>query len=69
MSSGRLRAEVLADFFWTYAEHGGIVSLASDRLGMSPAALSRALYRARADGFGVTFTDDVWQAMNRSRSA
>lgn len=67
MNSGRLRADVLDDFNWTQADHGGVISVAADRLGMSPAALSRALYRARADGVAVTFIDDVWQAMNRSR--
>ena len=54
----RRRAEVLADFEGTRDQHRGHVSIAAPLLGMSKAALARALYRAKAAGVDVRFRDD-----------
>ena len=68
MTKQRLRADVLDDFQWTYAEHDGFVSVAADRLGMSMSALSRALYRANSAGAGVIFHDDTYRELTRRRA-
>lgn len=56
-NGGRPFEYVIEDFQHTYTEHGGDVALAAQRLGLSRDAMSRALYRARANGLDITFTD------------
>lgn len=51
----RYREDVLEDFEDTRWEHQGDVCAAAVRLGMSHESLSRALFRANADGFKVRF--------------
>jgi ABC-type molybdate transport system permease subunit len=56
---GLPRALVVSEFRHTYGRHGGRITVAAPILGMTPTALSRALYRARKDGERVEFFDDV----------
>lgn len=56
-SNGRPFEYVIEDFLDTWSHHGGDVALAAQRLGLSRDAMSRALYRARANGLDITFTD------------
>lgn len=48
--------DVLEDWYDTLDDHGGDVTLAAARLDMTPDALERALYRARAGGQDIAFT-------------
>lgn len=50
--------EVLEDFEDTRHYHGGELRLAAMRMGMTPQALERALFRARQQGHQVTFHKD-----------
>lgn len=59
---------VLSEFMHTWGRHGGRITIAAPILGMTPIALQRALYRARHDGQGVPFSDDV-KAWRRERGA
>lgn len=49
--------ELLEDYLDTWDEHLGDVVAAAGRLAVKPQALARALYRARARGVDVRFTD------------
>ncbi len=64
------RAELLSEFRHTWARHGGSVLAAAHLFGTKPDALARRLYRARAAGLDVAFTDDskrAWTAEQRRR--
>ena len=49
--------ETVEDFKWTFADHGGDVLVAAQRLGMKPDTLARALYRAKQRGQDIVFYD------------
>jgi uncharacterized damage-inducible protein DinB len=50
--------DLLAEYEHTWDRHRGQVSVAAAILGMKPASLSRALYRARKRGIEVRMCDD-----------
>ena len=49
-------SDVLSDFERTRDVHGGVISKAASTLGMTEAALQRALYRAKKAGADIHFT-------------
>lgn len=50
------RSEVLFMFEQTRSTHGGVITPAARAMNMKPETLSRALHRARKDGYNVVFT-------------
>lgn len=53
------REELVLEWRHTWPRHKGCVSLAAPILGTTAAALSRRLYRMRADGYTLNFHDDT----------
>jgi muramoyltetrapeptide carboxypeptidase LdcA involved in peptidoglycan recycling len=51
--------EVLTEYEWTWARHQGRISIAAPILGMTPEALSRALYRLKNKGYEIRMTNDI----------
>jgi biotin operon repressor len=52
-TSGRSREDLLRDYNELWDRHRGNTLVAAELLGMTRAALERAIYRARATGFTV----------------
>jgi hypothetical protein len=63
------REIVLSEFEHTWGRHSGQITVAAPILGMSPQALSRALYRAKSDGEQVRFVDDLRKVRSHGRGA
>jgi len=53
MGRGKPRAELLYEYNKLWDRHRGNTLIAAQLLGMTRAALERAIYRARADGIQV----------------
>lgn len=51
--------ELLTEFEWTWPRHQGRVSVAAPILGMTPEALSRALYRLKKKGHDIAMINDI----------
>jgi hypothetical protein len=51
--------ELLTEFQWTWPRHQGRVSVAAPILGMTPEALSRALYRLKNKGYDIRMINDT----------
>jgi hypothetical protein len=59
--------DTVEDFHWTYADHGGDLVIASQRLGLKPLTLAQALYRAKRRGIEVKEFYDNTQQTRRHR--
>jgi hypothetical protein len=59
--------ETVEEFNWTYADHGGDVIVASQRLGLEPMTLAQALYRAKRRGIEVKHFRDNSKQTRRYR--
>ena len=53
------RSELVEEWQHTYDRHGGRVSQAASLFGTTPGALMRRLYRMKAAGYPLRFTDDT----------
>ena len=53
------RAEFLGEWTHTWVRHHGYVTLGAPIFETTPEGLARRLYRLRAEGFDVDFTDDT----------
>jgi hypothetical protein len=53
------------EFIWIWPRHEGRITVAARIFGMSPAALTQRLYRAKRTGIEVSFYDDTNPAANR----
>lgn len=51
--------ETVEEFQWTFVDHRGDVLVASERLGLAPRTLAKALYRAKKRGIDVSFYDNT----------
>jgi hypothetical protein len=67
-SKNRTRAEVVADFNLTRDRHHGRVAEAAALMNMTPSALDRALFRAKAAGVDVDFVSYTRPNKNRKRT-
>lgn len=63
-SHGRPRQHVIEDYLDTWDHHGGDLRLAADRIGMTWAALTQAVMRAKREGADIT-----WHNVYRSKQA
>jgi len=53
------RQELIEEFEHTWDRHHGSITIAARILNMTPDALSRRLYRYKADGWQGQFRDDT----------
>ena len=53
------RADFAAEWKHTWVRHNGYISLGAPIFETTPDGLARRLYRLRADGFDIDFTDDT----------
>lgn len=53
------RETFIAEFNHTRSRHDGSVTFSAPLFGVTPKAMARRLYRARAAGFPVLFHDDT----------